>query len=343
MPKPEAAEFEWYDYRSINARNALWSIVSGPRSIGKTFGAKRDAVKRFLKTGEQTMWVRRTLTELTPAKQGFFDSIAPDYPGFEFRVDGTVGQIRTDGDDWQTIIRFAAVSLGSQLKGTEFPLVTRIVYDEAFIEEGGAYLSEEVSRLRGMWVTVNRSRTSSGGKAQVKVTILGNARDLDNPYFLEWDFDGLSEWQKGRETKGDVVLHLIDASRYERRVTKTIYGNVLGTVDTDYAEGKYFKPDGGYVVDKRPPESRPFATLVTTRGTFGLWLMPDYTKMFVTVGPLASQDVPVVAIELAAVRPGVVLAEPGRFIRNEIRHHYRRGSCFLVTQSAMAARQALAR
>jgi len=334
---------EWYDYRALKSRGALWSVVAGPRSIGKTYGAKRDAVKLGIATGKQTLWLRRSRTELTPAKAGFFDSVAPLWPGFEFRVEGDAGQVMTDGGKWRTIVRFAALSVSSQLKGTEFPDVVRIVYDECFAEPGMRYLPDELERLRNLWVTVNRSRVDRKGRAEVRVLMLGNVHDLDNPYFLEWGFDASREWQKGDGTNGDVVLHLVDARRYERRVGETVYGKVLGTAMVDYGGGDYFLPDGGYVVDERPADSKPFATLVTLRGVFGLWTAADYTTMFVTVGPLAAAEAPVVAFEPLAVRPGVRLADASHFIRREARRHYRRGSLFLVTPGAMAARQALAR
>ena len=334
--------FQWYDYRAIKSRNALWSIVSGPRSIGKTFGAKVDNIERAIRTGSQFMWVRRTIIELTPAKAGFFDSITDRYPGFEFRVDGNAGQVRMDAGVWRTIVRFAALSTASQMKGTEFPEVDTIVYDECFAEPGMRYLPDEVDRLRQLWITVNRNRTARG-RAKTRVYLLGNAVELDNPYFLEWRFDASREWQKGHDTNGDVILHLVDADKYERRVGESIYGKVLGTAQIDYAAGDYFRPDGGYVVDNRPGDSRPFATLVTLDGTFGLWEAVDWRTMYVTVGPLADPTTPVVAFEPLAVRPGVVLADAQHFIRKEARRHYRRGSLFLVGHGAMLARKALAR
>jgi hypothetical protein len=338
-----ATRFEWYDYRAIRSRNALWSIVSGPRSIGKTYGAKVDHIDRAIRSGSQIMWLRRNLVELGHAKAGFFDSVAERYPGFEFRVDGRDGQVRMDSGVWRTIVRFAALSTASQMKGTEFPDVDTIIYDECFAEPGMRYLVDEVDRLRQLWVTINRNRVARGGLAKTRVYLLGNAIALDNPYFLEWRFDGSREWQKGHDTDGDVILHLVDASKYRRRVGEGIYGKVLGTAQTDYAGGSYFLPDGGYVVDNRPGDSRPFATLVTLDGTFGLWESKDWQTMYVTVGPLADPGSPVVAFEPLAVRPGVVLADAQHYIRKSSRRHYRRGSMFLVGQGAMLARKALAR
>jgi len=337
--------FEYYDYKAINSRNALWRFVAGPRSIGKTYGSKVDSVKRAIRNGEQTLWIRRTRTELGPAKARFFDTIAREYPGFEFRVDGDEGRVKLDGGKEQTVCAFVPLSLADQYKGTEYPNVTRMVYDECYVKPGTnmRYLPDEVEALRQLWITANRGRTDRNGRAATKVTLLGNPYTLDNPWFLEFGFDGSREWQKGQGTNGDVILHLVDADRYVRRVTETIYGKALGTSIIDYGEGEYFLPDGGYVVDERPADSRPFATLVTLRGVFGLWQAEDSRRMFVTVGPLAAPEAPVVTFEPMAVRPGVPLADGQHFIRKESRRHYRRGSMFLVTQAAMLARQALAR
>ena len=344
MTDDTTPQFEWYDYRAIDARNAGWSIVAGPRSIGKTYGKKLKKIRECLRTGRQFLWLRRNLTELRPAKSGFFDALATEYPGYDFRVMGDEGQVRMDGETWVTLVQFAALSTSYQLKGTEYPLVDEIVYDECFAEpkengEPGTYLPDEVGKLRNLWVTINRNRTDKQGRAKTRVTLLGNVTALDNPYFLEFGFDASREWQKN----GNVVLHLVDAKKYVQRVQDTMYGTALGTVALDYAEGKYFLPDGGLIVDSRPADSKPFATLVTMRGTFGLWEAADYSAMYVTPGPLAAQEAPVVAFEPLAVRPGVVMADLSHFIRSTSRRHYRRGSMFLVTPAAAPARQALAR
>lgn len=337
------APFEWYDYRAIKSRNALISLVAGPRSIGKTYGIKADAVEACIKSERQVMWVRRNLVELQHAKTGFFDSIADKHPGFEFRTDGNQGQVRKDAGTWRTIVRFAALSVAHQMKGTEFPDVDTIVYDECFTAPGMRYLTDELERLRGLWVTVNRDRRDRHGRARTKIFLLGNPMELDNPYFLEWGFDASREWQKAKGAGTDVVLHLVDANKYERRVGETVYGKALGTVQIDYAGGDYFLPDGGYVVEDRPGDSKPFATLVTLDGVFGLWETPDWSTMYVTPGALADPTAPVVAFEPLAVTPGIVLADAQSLVRKTTRRHYRRGSLFLVGQAAMASRKALAR
>lgn len=334
--------FEWYDYRALNSRNALISIVGGPPSIGKTYGAKLAAVRDGIRTGRQTMWLRRSLTELNPAKEGFFDSLAAEWPGFDFRVNGNTGEVKADGDKWRPIIRFAALSVSYQMKGTEFPAVDRIVYDECFTPPGGRYLVDEVAKLRRLWITVNRDRVDRSGRAKTRVLLLGNPERLDNPWFLEWGFSAEREWQKGHGTGGDVILHLVDAERYVKRVTESIYGRAMGDAALEYADGAYFIPDGGYVVSERPGDSRPIASLVTMRGVFGLWESASYDALYVTVGELADER-PRIAFEPLAVAPGVIHADARHPLARLARRYYRQGLARFVTPGAMAAQQALAR
>lgn len=337
---------EWYDYRKMNSYNALIGIVAGPPRIGKTYGAKRDAVRDALRTGRQAIWLRRSLTELNPAKDGFFDSIAGEYPGYEFKVSGYHGMARLLGsdEDWFTIIRFVALSVSYQMKGTEFPSVDRIIYDECFTPPGGRYLEDELEKLKRLWFTVNSSRVGRDGRAAVRILMLGNPLELDNPYFLEWYFHGQAEWQKGAETGGDVVLHLINPDRYERRITRSIYGGAISEVDIEYAGGRYFEDDRGMVVPKRPQDSKPLCTLVTLRGTFSLWESADWRLLYVDPTPLhEGLGKPVVAFEPMAVGVDVVLADANHYLRKCVRRHYKGGAARFVTQRALAARQAIAR
>jgi hypothetical protein len=336
---------EWYDYRALRSRDALINIVAGPPRIGKTFGAKLDVCRRGIETDRTTVWIRRSLTELNPAKDGFFDSVAYQFPDAEFRVQGNRGDVKLIADkEWRTIVRFTALSVAYQVKGTEYPTADRIVYDECFAPPGGRYQEDEVAKLRRLWFTINNNRTGRDGRARTRIDMLGNPLELDNPYFLEWGFDGSKEWQKGTDTGGDVVLHLIDPTKYERRITRTMFGGAISENDIEYAEGTYFADDRGMVVTKRPDDAKPMASLVTMRGTYSLWESPDWSAMYVEPFPLAEGlGKLTVAFEPMAVSPGVPLADAQHFVRKFARRYYRKGGARFVGQRALAARQALAR
>ena len=73
-------EVEFYDYNRIKSYNALFNFILSPRGNGKTYGAKKFVIKRFLKYGEQFIYVRRYKTEFKKLKL-FFDDIRNEFPG----------------------------------------------------------------------------------------------------------------------------------------------------------------------------------------------------------------------------------------------------------------------
>jgi hypothetical protein len=237
-----------------------------------------------------------------------------------------------------------ALSIAFQVKGTEYANADRIVYDECFTPPGGRYLEDEVAKLTRLWFTINNNRTGRDGRALTRIDLLGNPLELDNPYFLAWGFDGSREWQKGAVTGGDVVLHLVDPSKYERRITRSIFGGAISEADIEYAAGAYFADDRGLVVDKRPADAKPMVTLATMRGVYSLWEAADWSAMYIEPFPLAEGlGKMTVAFEPLAVGPGVVYADAKHFMRKFARRYYRKGGARFVTQHALASRQALAR
>lgn len=55
----------YYNYDKLFSYNdALILFVIGERGVGKSFGAKRHVLNRYLKTGEQFIYIRRYKTEL---------------------------------------------------------------------------------------------------------------------------------------------------------------------------------------------------------------------------------------------------------------------------------------
>ena len=53
----------YYDIGRLLSYTELYKIAVGQRGNGKTFQAKLQGVKKFLKTGYQFMYVRRYKTE----------------------------------------------------------------------------------------------------------------------------------------------------------------------------------------------------------------------------------------------------------------------------------------
>ena len=58
----------YYNYDKLFSFNFLMAFVIGERGCGKTFGAKVGVLKKFLKNGEQFIYLRRYKTELDNGK-----------------------------------------------------------------------------------------------------------------------------------------------------------------------------------------------------------------------------------------------------------------------------------
>ena len=65
----------YYNFDKLFSYNFLIAFVIGERGVGKSFNAKVAVMKKFLKTGEQFIYVRRYKTELDTALTTFWEDL----------------------------------------------------------------------------------------------------------------------------------------------------------------------------------------------------------------------------------------------------------------------------
>ena len=65
----------WYDINKTLTYNCLFNFVIGNRGSGKTYGAKKRAVKQFLDKGYQFVYLRRYKEELDETAESYFNDI----------------------------------------------------------------------------------------------------------------------------------------------------------------------------------------------------------------------------------------------------------------------------
>jgi predicted AAA+ superfamily ATPase len=85
-------------YWNINkalSYNASIVLVAGARSIGKTYTTLKHCVKRFIKHGEECVYIRRYEPELKAVKKYVFSDVATDkeFKDYVFRLVGMEYQI----------------------------------------------------------------------------------------------------------------------------------------------------------------------------------------------------------------------------------------------------------
>ena len=90
------ADLEFYNFSEVLSQNAVYNFIIGGRGLGKTYGAKKHVIKKFLRHGEQFIYLRRYKTEMG-AKSSFFADIMEEFPGEVFRVEGHLAQILDKG------------------------------------------------------------------------------------------------------------------------------------------------------------------------------------------------------------------------------------------------------
>ena len=141
----------YYELGNLLGRNKIMNVVIGQRGCGKTFQAKKWAIKKFIETGKEFIWVRRYKTELK-SLQSFFDDIVSEgyFDSHSLEVKGKTAYI-----DNQVAGHFVALSVSANQKSVPYPNVDKIIFDEFMIEKGNIrYLPNEVETFLAFFDTV---------------------------------------------------------------------------------------------------------------------------------------------------------------------------------------------
>lgn len=195
-------------------------FVVGGRGTGKTFGALREARRRYRATGARFMLLRRMQSQVDLINK-------PEYSPFKAvdRVDHqcTVsrslskytagfydGQLDEHGTPQVTgdcIGYTCALSTISNMRGFDASDVDLIIFDEFIPEAHERPIKNEAAALFNAYETINRNRELDGA-APCQLLCLANANDLGNPVFLEL---GLVRKAESMRRKGQEVY--IDPKR----------------------------------------------------------------------------------------------------------------------------------
>lgn len=161
----------FYDYHRIISYNCPVNILIGERGVGKSYGAKKYVINRYLKYKEQFLYLRRYENEIksifsnnTKARD-FFDDIKSEFPEHSLKAQDKLFYIDNE------VFGYAKRMTEAQdLKSSTFEKVTTIIIDEYAIEKNKRYyLPNEGMILAGIFDSIIRNRSN------VKIFILMNA------------------------------------------------------------------------------------------------------------------------------------------------------------------------
>lgn len=231
-------QLKYYTPDRIEKKNAIYNVVFGERSNGKTFALLKRCLADYLKTGNQMAYVRRWKEDIRGRRASQL------YAGINEL--GVVGEL-TDGNftgvhyyagKWylcnydektnkpiysdSNVIAYAfALSDVEHDKSTSFPRVCTIVFDEFLTPY--TYLPDEFVLFMNVVSTIVRQRDD------VKVFMLGNTVSRHSPYFAEMGLDNILTMPQGT----------IDVYRYGTSPL-TVAVEYCSSVKTNKKSNQYF-------------------------------------------------------------------------------------------------------
>jgi hypothetical protein len=264
----------WYDGNKTLTYNALFNFIVGNRGGGKTYWAKKWAIKDFLKNGKQFIYLRRYEDELKETKESYFDDIL-----FNNEYDNL--NLKYDSDCYMINDRLAgycmALSKAQNYKSSSFPCVKYIIFEEFLIEENGfkRYLSNEVEMFLSFYLSIDRYR------GDTIVLFLSNSTSMTNPYTVYWDL--YLPYGSNIVRKGDVLLEVLnDTERINERKNSRFGKLIAGTSYEKYAIENKFVKDTKDFIRKKTATARYYFTIRYSGENYGIWIDWTIGKMYVS-------------------------------------------------------------
>ena len=259
----------YYNYDKLFSFNFLLGFVVGERGVGKSFNIKVAMIKKFLKNGEQFIYLRRYKTELDTALVTFWDDIQSH--GYFDDLDLKVNKnkmLTTFTCDGEICGYAVPLSTANILKSTAFPKVKYIVFDEYMLDNSGTYryLRNEVTMMLDVIETVGRLK-------DIQVIFLGNNTSFyGNPYtaYFNLELPYNSEFKTFKD--GLIVVNYIRNLKYREAKKKSKFGRLIeGSSYGNYVIENKSLRDNDYFIGKKPPDAAFWGLLIVNGCEVGIW------------------------------------------------------------------------
>lgn len=264
----------YYNFDKLFSYPFLIAMVIGERGVGKSFNAKVAVLKRFLKTGEQFIYLRRYKTELDSALVNFFDDLQSNGYFTEHNLKVRKSKMLTSFTCDGKVCGYAVpMSTANILKSTSFPKVKTIIFDEFILDVACGtykYMKNEPQMLLDIMETVFRLRDG-------QVVMLGNNVNFYGcPYvaYFNLDLPYNSEFKTFKD--GAIVVNYIKNEKYRAAKQASKFGKLVeNTTYGDYAILNKSLRENDNFIGKRPSESQFKGVLVINSSTIGVWMGID--------------------------------------------------------------------
>lgn len=194
-PAAVPAPSDYYDYSAIMDVDAIYRVIIGQRSNGKTYGWARQCLKHYFDDGLPSAYIRRMDEMIKPKNiQSLFDphldfiaeATNGNYNGVEYRTNGwylirrernAAGAWERVAKDLQPFCRSYAISTIETTKGADNGAVWSICFDEFMTRQ--FYLANEFVLFTQLLSSIIRDRDG------VQIFMLANTVTKSCPYFKE--------------------------------------------------------------------------------------------------------------------------------------------------------------
>ena len=271
-------KFKWYDPVRAKSYDKFLNFILGGRGIGKTYGFKKDAIKRFKTKGEQFFYIKRHKTDMQNIDT-FLNDMIENFPKDKFKI--SAGKKFTRFYINGLEMGYAMpLSLYANLKSSSFNKVTTIIFDEFLPEKGGynMYIPNEVEIFLNMVDSIFRQRNGH-------VYLLANKTSISSPYFSYFNITVNANKEFNTFNFNDSVKQILiqncgddyskgdgEKSRFQTLIQGTRYG--------DYNSGE-FAYDTNDFIAKKEKTARYFATLYLDGFYYGVYIDTMLGKFYI--------------------------------------------------------------
>lgn len=263
----------YYDINKTLTYNCLFNFIIGSRGSGKTYAAKKRAVKLFLDKGLQFVYLRRFQDELNETAESYFNDIIlnNEFPNVEIKYHNGEYLIND-----QLAGYAMALTKAKDYKSISYPLVYFIIFDEFLIEDNGysRYLKHEVKQFLNFYMSIDRYRG-------VTVFFLANSVSMINPYTLY--FDLTLPYGSNIYRRGDLLLELVQDKEFIEERKQTRFGKLIeGTDFAEYAIENKFVNDSKTFIKKKTGNAQYYFSFAYEGNEYGVWIDYKGGKMYVS-------------------------------------------------------------
>lgn len=230
---------QYYNPTHIDRKGAVYNIIFGERSNGKTYAMLKRGLEEYWKDGSQMAYVRRWKEDIRGRRASQLFSGINENHEVERITQGTYTGIHYYAGKWylctyddkgkpvyneEGIIAYAfALSDSEHDKSTSFPRIANVIFDEFLT--GRTYLPDEFVLFMNVVSTIVRKRDD------VKIWMLGNTVSKYCPYFEEMGLGNITAMDQGT----------IDIYRYgESPLTVAVEYCASTQFNNDEESKKYF-------------------------------------------------------------------------------------------------------